>query len=436
VMRCLEGAGHSVYLVGGCVRDVLLSKEPSDYDIATSAEPDEVIGLFKHVYPTGIAYGTVTLVEEGHSFEVTTYRSDLEYIDGRRPHAVEFSKHIYEDLARRDFTINAMAMSSAGELIDPFNGLVDLKSGIIKAVGEPSERFKEDALRKLRAVRFSGQLGFELDKDTLQAMINCPDLTRVSVERMAYELQRLLLSDYPHKGLQLLSQSGLLAECLPELVPMVAFNQHHPAHMYTVYEHTIEVVRLTPKNLALRWAALLHDIGKPSTFFVDKDGIGHFYGHESVSVEIATHVMNRLKFSNQLKQDVLRLIEHHMTMPVLENKALKRWMQKVGLETIERLLLLMRADAIGRGTLNDLCYYDALNDQIQRILTEKVPFGRQDLAVDGHLLMDCYPVLREDPKLLGPIFDKVLQLCMENPDLNEKDHILKLVETLLKPLVR
>lgn len=423
-LNVLKAAGFQAYFVGGCVRDLCLNRPYQDIDITTDAIPDQVIALFKRVIPTGVPYGTVTVLHKDGTYEVTTYRQEIGFSDGRRPDVVAFSKELNEDLSRRDFTINAMALGADGQLTDPFGGFVDLEHKQLRAVGDPEERFEEDRLRKLRAIRFAAQLDFEIEPNTFSAIKNNPSLAGVSVERIKIELDKMLLSSRPDLGLKLLQETGLLAVSLPEVLPTVGFIQHHPAHLYDVFTHTLSVVANAPNSLAVRWAALLHDIGKPETFTRGEDGIGHFYGHQDNSKILADQLMTRLKFPNNLRAEVLALIGFHMLKPVLEPKPINRFIHKVGEQNIHSLLQLMRADAIGTGTLEDDSYYNELEDLVAVALTSKVPMGRAALKVNGEDLMTAFPELAENPKQLKALFEDLVNFCLEAPEANTEEALL------------
>ncbi len=425
IIKILNDAGYSAYFVGGCVRDFLLNQPYQDIDIATAARPEVVLTLFDKALPTGIAYGTVTVFRDGQNFEVTTFRRDYDYSDGRRPNVVAFSDSIAVDLSRRDFTINAMALTAAGDLIDPYGGSADLAAKCIRTVGVAADRFAEDKLRKLRAVRFAAQKNFKLAAGLKRALMADPNLAGVSAERMFGELNKILLAEHAAYGLQLLADCRLLAEISPKLNDMVGFDQHNPHHKYDLFEHTLRTVAAVPADLALRWAALLHDIGKLDTMTIDADGIGHFYDHQSHSVSLAEQLLKRLKAPKQLIKKVLGLIAHHMYRPLLTDKALRRWLNKVGGDSIEQMIDLMRADMLGTGTL-DGTFADQLRLEVARLLAQKPVFSRADLAVDGHLLMAQFAALRQRPKQLKAVFEHLVAACLENPANNSQAALLAL----------
>ena len=292
----LESCGHEAYAVGGCVRDSILGKEPADWDITTSASPQEVKDLFSHTIDTGIAHGTVTIMCGKTGYEVTTYRIDGEYKDGRHPESVAFTNLLSEDLKRRDFTINAMAYNDSQGLVDLFDGVGDLKRGLIRCVGCASERFSEDALRMLRAVRFAAQLGFTIERQTYEAICTLAStIAKVSTERIMVELVKLLTSDHPEE-MRAVYESGLSRVFLPEFDAMMQTPQHTIHHQYSVGEHTIHAIMGVPPDRILRMTMLFHDIGKPQCRTTDADGIDHFHGHPEVGAEMTGQILHRLKF--------------------------------------------------------------------------------------------------------------------------------------------
>ncbi len=347
VLERLESRGHSAYVVGGCVRDSLLGRQPADYDVATDAKPDEIISAFEgyHIYTSGIKHGTVSVVINGAPVEITTFRVDGDYSDRRRPDSVRFTDRIEEDLSRRDFTVNAMAYRPDGGIIDPFGGREDLKRGIIRAVGDPATRFGEDALRILRALRFASRYGWSLDKDTSDAVHELKGLlSDISAERIRDELCGIITGEC----MRILTEySDVICGIIPELAPCVGFEQHTKYHDKTVYGHTAAAVCAAENNVIMRLTMLLHDIGKPDTFFM-KDGVGHFYGHADVSVEKAREILNRLRFPNKVKDKVLFLIRHHGTVMQDSPKYFRRAAAKYGEEGFFELIKVHIYDNMGK----------------------------------------------------------------------------------------
>lgn len=349
LVSCLNEKGFKAYLVGGCVRDMLRKCPPDDYDIATSALPGETKRAldFCGFADTGIKHGTVTAIYAGENYEITTFRQDGDYRDSRRPEQVEFLTDIREDLARRDFTMNAVAMSPSGEIIDPFGGAGDIASGIIRCVGEPDKRFKEDALRILRAMRFAARFGYSIDSATESSMLaEAGELNKISRERVAAELSGILIGEYAEAVL--LSYRRIIFECIPELKATDGFCQHSPWHCYDVYTHTCRAVGNADRQLTIRLAALLHDVEKPSCFSLSADGHGHFFGHYEASSLTARAVLTRLRFDSRTVREVETLIRYHsLELEPNEQTALE-WSSRLGTEVFERLLRLMLADDLSK----------------------------------------------------------------------------------------
>lgn len=314
VLQRLEDYGYGSYLVGGFVRDKLMGRLSSDIDIATKARPDEIKEVFKDykIIEVGRAFGTMKLIAAGNEYEITTFRADGKYKDKRRPDEITFSDSIYEDLKRRDFTINAIALRN-DEIIDPFDGKSDISKKIIKAVGNPKERIEEDYLRALRAVRFATTLDFEIDEDLRKAIKeNSSNLAYISSERQRAELDKILLSDNPARGIRLLAELDLLDKILPEVARMIGFDQQSPHHNLDCFEHTMKVLENVPKDLPTRLAALFHDTGKPDTFFLDENGHGRFFGHQKISKDLARNRLRELKYPKKTIEEVGFLISRHM----------------------------------------------------------------------------------------------------------------------------
>ena len=306
----LEAAGYEAFAVGGCVRDSLLGNEPGDYDLTTAAKPEETKRVFQgeKIVETGIKHGTVTVILGETPLEITTFRVESEYRDNRRPERVEFTKSIEEDLARRDFTMNALAYSESRGIVDPFGGEADIKAGIIRAVGDPEKRFREDALRIMRALRFASALGFEIEPETEKALLeNRALLLNVSAERLSEELLKLLCGQNVRRVL--MKYTDVLGVILPELLPMKGFSQQNPHHVYDVLEHSAAAAEKVPPRPALRLGALLHDVGKPRCFTIDENGVGHFYGHAEISAQMAEEILGRLRLDSAAKKEVVSLVD-------------------------------------------------------------------------------------------------------------------------------
>lgn len=428
ILDLLYSKGYDGYIVGGCVRDSILGLTPNDWDICTNCRPDKMLDIFRvfKVIPTGLKHGTVTVLIDGEHYEVTTYRIDGDYIDGRHPEAVTFTDRLKEDLKRRDFTINAMAYNDRVGLVDYYNGVDHILNKNIQCVGRPLERFEEDYLRMLRAVRFASQLGYTIELTTFNAIKELgKNIIYISAERIREELNKILLSARPSKGLNLLYTTGLLQYIMPELELCLGFNQHNPYHDKDVFNHTLNVVDNTEKDLILRLAALFHDIGKPATFTLDKEGIGHFYGHNVTSMEIAKQVMGRLKYDNKSIQEVAILVKEHMSRyNNLSDRAIKRLINRVGRDNIDRLFRLQIADINASSKRSDISGILRARQEVERILNEKQPLTVKDLKINGYDLMQLGVA---EGREVGVILNELLEVILEDPDLNEKDSLTEIV---------
>ena len=381
----LEAAGFCAYAVGGCVRDSLLGLTPADFDLCTNAKPEEISQVFAthQLLHHGEKHGTVGVVMDGQVFEITTFRTEGGYEDARHPNWVKFVDNVEADLARRDFTINAMAYNPATGYVDPFGGREDLENKILRTVGDSEARFREDALRILRGARFSARFHLIPDPATLSAMEQlAPLMDHLARERVFEELCKLLLSA---TAADLQTFSPLLTQVIPELSPSVGFLQHSPHHRYDVFTHTAHVVEAVPADLSLRWAALLLDIGKPAAFTLDADGRGHFKGHAKISQEMADAILLRLKAPTALRQQVTELIGQHMTKLEPDKKLLRRRLGKLGQERLEALLILQEADMGSKGTgkPENMAQFALLRNMIAEVLAEEACFSIKDLAVTG-----------------------------------------------------
>ena len=418
----LENAGFSAYAVGGCVRDSLLGLTPHDYDLCTSALPEQTEAVFSshRLILAGKKHGTVGVITDGGVVEITTYRTEGEYRDNRHPEWVEFVGNIEDDLARRDFTVNAMAYSPRRGFADPFGGQDDLKGRCLRAVGDPIRRFREDSLRILRGVRFAVKYRLTVEPATADAMEQLsPLMDNLARERVFDELCKLLplvTAD------DLLRFAPILAAVIPELKPMISFNQKSPHHAYDLITHTAHVVENTPADLALRWAALLHDTGKVATFTTDETGRGHFYGHAKVSGEIADDVLRRLKAPTQLRESATELVQLHMTKIEPTKKVVRRWLSRLGTETMEQLLTLQKADMSSKGTgiPGESAQFDRIRALLAEIQNENACLSLKDLAVNGHDLMD---IGLSGPQI-GQAMNRLLDLVLDEAIENTKDALL------------
>ena len=422
LLRRLEDAGYACYAVGGCVRDHLLGLEPHDYDLCTAATPEEMKTLFsdRRLILAGEKHGTVGIITEEGVVEITAFRTESDYTDNRHPQQVAFVRSIEEDLARRDFTVNAMALSPVRGLRDPFGGAEDLKNHVLRAVGDPFARFREDSLRILRGVRFSVRFDLKPENQTLQAMIQlAPLMDNLSRERVFDELCKLL----PLVGAEELGIfAPVLTRAIPELGPCVGFDQHSRHHAYDVYTHTAHVVAGTPGELSLRWAALLHDVGKPATFTLDGAGSGHFYGHAQESAKLADAILLRLKSPTALRQQVVQLIDLHMTRIPVEIKAVRRWLGRLGAENLEALLALQEADMGSKGTgiPAESQQFAQLRQLICQIQAENACLSVKDLAINGHDLI----ALGLSGRQIGQALQALLELVMDDRLPNEPAALL------------
>ena len=384
VLRRLEVTGHRAVLVGGCVRDSLLSIPLHDYDAATSATPEEILAACAPLrcVETGRKHGTITVISDGLPVEVTTFRRETGYSDHRRPDRVEFTDDLNADLARRDFTINAMAWERSG-LVDPYDGQGDLERKLVRCVGDPDRRFEEDALRLLRGLRLAAQLEFAIEPDTAAAIRRRrEDLSHVAWERIAAEFVRLICS--PGAGRVLLDYPEVVTRIIPELEPSVGFDQRNPHHCYDVYAHSVKAMEQVPSTPALRLAALLHDVGKPDTFSLDEKGVGHFYGHPKVSAALAEQALTRLRLDSATRERVVALIARH-DLPVEDTERWAgRWLSRLGEEMLFDLLALKRGDALTCAPREGgTALLDRVERAIRDVLTQSPCLTLKDLAVNG-----------------------------------------------------
>lgn len=427
ILNVLNKAGYEAYIVGGAVRDCLLGLNPSDIDIATNAIPKEVINLFPKTYPSGIKFGTVTVIIDGEDFEVTTFRTDGEYLDGRRPEVVVFGESIEEDLSRRDFTINAMAMDVNGKIVDLFGGQNDLEKGIIKAVGNPTQRFSEDALRILRAFRFSARFGFKIETETLNAIEKTKEgLKFISPERIREEVTKILLTDNTTSIFFTMYETGVLEIILPEIAKIYGVEQNNPYHVYDIFTHTMKAIEHTPKDLVLRWAMLLHDVGKADTKETI-DGVDHFYKHNVKSVEIAEKILDRLNFSNKIKNEILELIKLHDRPIQPTSKAVRRLLNQLQYTSLDNLLTIKEADYKAQNWEHLDEKLNMLN-QIKDIAQNEEKITVKDLKVNGYDLME----LGLKGKEIGNMQKYLLDLVLDNPIDNNKNTLLKFAKTKIQ----
>ncbi len=411
---------YEAFMVGGCIRDSLLSKEPKDYDIATSALPNITESLFEKTIPTGIKHGTITVLLDKEPFEVTTYRVEGEYKDNRRPDEISFVTNIKDDLSRRDFTINAFAYNSKEGLKDYFNGLEDLQNKIIRTVGDSNKRFNEDALRMMRAIRFASQLDFNIEKSTLDGIKKNKNLLKnISSERIRDELCKLLLSDNPRKGLNLLKDCGVLDVIIPELTSLIGFNHKTKDYNEDLFDHTLSVVENTPNDLILRLSALFHDIGKPKV-------------NDNISEDITRKILTRLHFDNKTIKSVCILIKEYMN--VLGNSTdidIKRFINRTSKENIYSLLEFQKAHVLSlKNSDLDLYELNDIKNKIDNIINSNIPLSIKDLNIDGSILTKELNL--KPGKVIGETLNYLLEVVLNNPNLNNETILLEKAKTFIQ----
>ncbi len=408
-MEMLEDSGYEAYLVGGSLRDIIMGREVHDFDVTSSAKPQEVMSVFADfkVIPTGLKHGTVTVLIEGEPIEITTFRNESGYSDGRHPDSVNFAASVIEDLGRRDFTMNAMAYRINGQLVDLFGGQEDIANKLVRTVGEASERFSEDGLRILRAIRFAAVFGFDVAAETRRAIHELGYMIeKVSEERIASEFNKILLSNKPGKYLR--EYKDILCIFIPELKACIGFNQRNHHHVYDVFEHTIRVVDKTQARLTLRLAALFHDISKPLCFERGSDGEGHFYGHAGKSAEMAEKILKRLKYDSVTTSQVCILIKYHDYQIENSDRIIKRMLQRLGEEAFFALLDIKRADNFGQS--EEFRYrqeiLQEIEDSARKIIAEKACFSLKDMVLKGNDLIDL-------GVSQGPEIGRILELLLD-----------------------
>lgn len=425
IIQTLQSAGYEAYIVGGCVRDAILGRVPGDWDITTSAKPEQVKDLFRRTIDTGIEHGTVTVMMDKEGYEVTTYRVDGKYEDHRRPTSVTFTASLLEDMKRRDFTINAMAYNETEGVIDLFGGMEDLEKKVIRCVGEPRERFDEDALRILRALRFSAQLDFTIEEKTKEAIRNqAVFLQDISAERIHVELTKLLTSQHPER-LRTAYELGVTKIVLPEFDAMMETEQNNKHHMYNVGEHTLRVVQEVPATEIMRWAALLHDVAKPACKVSDETG-DHFYEHNVKGVDMAEQILLRLKFDNATIARVKRLVQWHDygmgKKPSL--RSFRKSLSKMGADLFEDYTYIKRADTLAQSDYKreeKLANLERLKEYYNVIKEQQQCLSLKDLAVTGK---DLIELGMKPGKELGVVLQYLLEQVLEEPELNERAALL------------
>lgn len=428
IIERIQGAGYEAYVVGGCVRDSILGRTPQDWDITTSATPDRVKALFPRTVDTGLQHGTVTVMMDREGFEVTTYRIDGEYEDSRHPKEVIFTPNLEEDLRRRDFTINAMAYNDTEGLVDLYGGIEDINAGIIRCVGEPLERFTEDALRILRAVRFSAQLGYKIEEKTRNAIRQiAPNLAHISAERISAELSKILTSPHPDY-LRDAYELGLTGVFFPEFDAACETMQNHPHHRYTVGEHTLHALTRVEPDRSLRLAVLLHDIGKPSVRSVDENGIDHFYDHAAVGARMSEEILRRWKFDNDTIRLVTKLVLYHddgsAAEPTIKN--VRRMVAKIGQDAFPALFRVQRADILAQSDYQrtEKLERNRRREELYRqICEEKQCVSVKMLAVNGKDLQAAG--IAPGPRM-GEVLQELLNIVLDDPECNTREQLLEI----------
>ena len=425
VMDSLHAKGYEAYIVGGCVRDSILGKRPNDWDITTNASPAQVKSIFVKTVDTGIEHGTVTVLVGGDAHEVTTYRVDGAYLDGRHPESVTFTASLAEDLKRRDFTINAMAYNDQDGLVDLHGGMEDIQQKMIRAVGDPMERFQEDSLRILRAVRFAAQNNFGIDRDTLAAAIQlAPTLSRISAERICAELTKIITSEHP-EYLKVAYQAGMTRIFLPEFDACMETPQNNPHHAYTVGEHTLIAMRASAQDRVLRYALLLHDLGKPAVRTTDEQGVDHFYRHAQVSEQMAGTVMKRLKMDNDTIHSVKMLIRCHDWLLRPDERQIRKMLRVVGQELFPLLIKVQMADSMAKApdqVQEDLARIIAATRVYEEILAKEQCFTLKDLAING---ADLIAMGVPKGPMIGKLLNAALDRVIEDPGQNDREKLLR-----------
>ncbi len=426
IIDTITAAGYEAYIVGGCVRDAILGRTPEDWDITTSATPEQVKELFRRTIDTGIQHGTVTVMLDKEGFEVTTYRIDGKYEDSRHPKEVIFTPNLEEDLKRRDFTINAMAYNEKAGLIDIFGGIEDIQRKMIRCVGEAKERFGEDALRMMRAVRFSAQLGYTIEEKTQEAIRElAPNLKNISAERIQVELVKLLVSPHPD-DLKIAYETGVTKVILPEFDKMMETPQNHPHHQYNVGEHTLHSLGNVEADKYLRLGMLFHDIGKPETITVDERGINHFHGHPAVGEELTKKILRRLKFDNDTISVVTRLVRYHDYGNGVEPdmRIVRRAVNKIGEDIFPMLFPVKYADTMAQSTYKreeKLEMLEKWKSLYREVTAKNQCVSLKTMAVTGSdLIAEGMKPGREIGEMLGAL----LELVLENPENNSKEFLL------------
>jgi len=433
ILNHLEYNGYNAYLVGGSTRDIFNYKNPKDYDICSNATPEQVKKLFNKVILTGERHGTVTIVLNNEHYEITTLRKDGIYKDNRNPEEVYFTNDLKEDVSRRDFTMNSICIDVNRNVYDYYGGIKDIENKIIRCVGNSDDRFNEDSLRMMRAIRLSAQHNFTIEENTFKSIIkNAYLIQMISKERIKDELCKILMSDNPSNGIRLLQETGLLQYIIPELCKCVGFEQHNHNHDKDVFEHILSVVDNTPPILNIRLSALLHDIAKPMCFTLDENNIGHFYYHHIEGEKLTEEILTRLKFDNKTINDVKILVKEHMfsfnEKDKIKTSVIKKFINRVGIDNLENLFCLRIADIKGsknkdQSKIDNVIF---LVGECHRIIAEKQPLTVKDLKINGY---DLIGLGVNQGLIIGKILNELLEKVLENYELNNRDVLLEIVRS-------
>ena len=435
IINTLESNDYEAYAVGGCVRDSLLGKEPQDWDICTSALPEQTQKVFaeQHIIETGLKHGTITLMLNRKPYEITTYRVDGKYTDNRRPDKIKFVNVLKRDLARRDFTINAMAYNTKTGLVDYYGGQQDLQQRLIKCVGNPNKRFQEDALRIMRALRFASKFGFTIESGTAQAMNeNKKLLNNIASERIANELNKLIIGGGARNIIS--EHIQVIGIIIPELIPTIGFEQNNPYHCYDVFNHILYSIENAPKDVVIRLTMLLHDIAKPKCYTETDDGIGHFYGHPQESSDMAKAILSRLKYDNETIKAVTQLVLYHDS-EITRRQHIKRLLNKIGEERFRQLIEVKRADTMAQAANVHNDKLNILNELListDEIIEQQQCFSLKDLAVNGRDLIEAG--ISEGAEI-GVILNRLVDMVIDEEVANDKEVLLGLARKLREELL-
>lgn len=427
----LGKAGYEAYIVGGCVRDALLGVEPQDWDITTSAIPEEIQQIFNNYgqRDTGLKHGTVMIIFQNELIEITTFRIDHEYSDGRRPDSISYTSNVIEDLGRRDYTINACAMDGK-QLVDPFGAREDIRNRLIRCVGDPVERFTEDSLRILRGIRFASTLNFTVEENTRRAMFECKGLLKnISWERIRVEFCKTLLGINVHDIL--IEFKDIISFMIPEIKEMIDFEQHNKYHVYDVYQHSLKAIELIDRDMVLRVTMFFHDIAKPISFSLDEEMIGHFYGHPKISAQITGKILKRMRFSNEDINTITQLIEFHNTEIGFTTKSVRRILSKLGEVQLRRLLKVKRADTMAKNPMfvaGGLETLDAIEGILDELIARDDCFTLADLKLDGYDLMG---IGIPEGKKIGVILNKILDMVLKEEIENKREILMEKAKSLI-----